>query len=287
MNNIKTFIFLAALTALMMVLGRLIAGQGGMIFAFLLAVFMNFSAYWYSDKIVLKMYKAQPLPESHPVYTIVRSLAAKANMPMPKVYLVETEVPNAFATGRNPQNAVVAVTSGLLTRMNEEELTGVLAHELCHVLHRDTFISVVAATIAGAISSIANIFMMTGGHVGSDGERTNPLVGILFIFLAPMAAGLIQMAVSRSREFEADKGGAELTGKPLWLADALLKLENANHKGNFQQAETHPTTAHLFIINPLSGNKLRHLFMTHPPTEERVARLKAMSGAPLQANRLR
>lgn len=276
MNNIKTLIFLAALTALLMVIGHLLAGKGGMIIAFMFAVFMNFSAYWFSDKIVLKMYKAQPLPESHPVYTIVRSLAAKANTPMPKVYLVETEVPNAFATGRNPQNAVIAVTSGILSRMNEEELTGVLAHELCHVLHRDTFISVVAATIAGAISSIANIFMFTGGQT-ANGERTNPLVGLLLIFLAPMAAGLIQMAVSRSREFEADKGGAELTGKPLWLADALLKLERANHKGNFQQAEMHPATAHLFIINPLSGDRLRSLFMTHPPTEERVARLREMA----------
>lgn len=277
MNNIKTFIFLAALTALMLVLGRLVAGQAGMIFALLLALFMNFSAYWFSDKIVLKMYNAQPLSETHPVYNIIRSLASKANTPMPKVYLVDTEVPNAFATGRNPQNAAIAVTTGLLTRMNEQELTGVLAHELCHVLHRDTFISVVAATIAGTISGIANIFIFTGGHTNGDGERTNPLVGLLLIFLAPMAAGLIQMAVSRSREFEADKGGAELTGKPLWLADALLKLESANHKGTFQQAETHPATAHLFIINPLSGDRLRHLFMTHPSTEERVARLRAMA----------
>ncbi len=277
MNNIKTFIFLAALTALMIVLGNLVAGKAGMLIALFFAIFMNFSAYWFSDKIVLKMYQAQPLPESHPVYNIVRSLAAKANTPMPTVYLVDSEVPNAFATGRNPQNAVIAVTSGILSRMNEEELTGVLAHELCHVLHRDTFISVVAATIAGAISGIANIFMFTGMHSGENGERTNPIVSLLLIFLAPMAAGLIQMAVSRSREFEADKGGAELTGKPLWLADALLKLESANQQGNFQQAEEHPTTAHLFIINPLSGDKLRHLFMTHPPTEERVARLREMA----------
>lgn len=276
MDNIKTFIFLAALTALMIGLGHLVAGKAGMMVALLLAVFMNFSAYWYSDKIVLKMYQAQPLSDNHPVYNIVRTLAAKANTPMPKVYLVDTAVPNAFATGRNPQNAVIAVTAGLLNRMNEEELTGVLAHELCHVLHRDTFISVVAATIAGAIGSIANIFMLTGGNTNSN-ERVNPLMGMLLIILAPMAAGLIQMAVSRSREFEADKGGAELTGQPLWLADALLKLENANHQGGFQQAEEHPTTAHLFIINPLSGDKLRSLFMTHPPTEERVARLRAMS----------
>ena len=276
MDNIKTFIFLAALTALMIGLGHLVAGKAGMMVALLLAIFMNFSAYWYSDKIVLKMYQAQPLSENHPVYNIVRALASKANTPMPKVYLVNTEVPNAFATGRNPQNAVIAVTSGLLNRMSEEELTGVLAHELCHVLHRDTFISVVAATIAGAIGSIANIFMLTGGNTNSN-ERVNPLMGMLLIILAPMAAGLIQMAVSRSREFEADKGGAELTGQPLWLADALLKLENANHQGGFQQAEEHPTTAHLFIINPLSGDKLRSLFMTHPPTEERVARLRAMS----------
>lgn len=277
MNAIKTYVFLAALTALMLILGKLIAGQAGMFFAFFLAVFMNFSAYWFSDKIVLNMYKAQPLPESHPVYTIIRSLAAKANTPMPKVYLVDTEVPNAFATGRNPEHAAIAVTSGLLTRMNEQELTGVLAHELCHVLHRDTFISVVAATIAGAISSIANLFMFTGGTTNSEGERTNPLVSILLIILAPMAAGLIQMAVSRTREFEADKGGAELTGQPLWLADALLKLESANKQGNFQQAEAHPATAHLFIINPLSAEKLQHLFMTHPPTAERVARLKEMA----------
>lgn len=278
MNNVKTFIFLAVLTALMLVLGNLIAGQAGMIFAFLLALFMNFSAYWFSDKIVLRMYNAQPLPDTHPVYNIVRSLASRANTPMPKVYLVDTETPNAFATGRNPQNAVVAVTSGLLNRMNEQDLTGVLAHELCHVLHRDTFISVVAATIAGTISSIANIFMFTGGSANGEEDRINPLVKILLIFLAPMAAGLIQMAVSRSREFEADKGGAELTGKPLWLADALLKLENANHQGQFPQAEMHPATAHLFIINPLSGDTLRQLFTTHPPTAERVARLRAMAG---------
>lgn len=277
MNNIKTFIFLAALTALMVMLGSFIAGKAGMIFAFLLALVMNFSAYWFSDAIVLKMYNAQPLPESHPVYNIVRSLASKANTPMPKVYLVDTEVPNAFATGRNPQNAVVAVTSGLLTRMNEQELTGVLAHELCHVLHRDTFISVITATIAGAIGSIAHIFMFTGGSTNDAGERSNPLVNLLLIFLAPVVAGLIQMAVSRSREFEADKGSAELTGKPLWLADALLKLETANHQGNFQQAETHPSTAHLFIINPLSGDRLRSLFMTHPPTAERVERLREMA----------
>ncbi|WP_298626462.1 zinc metalloprotease HtpX [uncultured Legionella sp.] len=274
MNNIKTFIFLAALTALLLVIGRLIAGQTGMMIALLLAVFMNFSAYWNSDKIVLKMYQAQPLPDSHPVYNIVRSLASKANTPMPKVYRVETNVPNAFATGRNPEHAVIAVTSGLLTRMNEQELTGVLAHELCHVLHRDTFISVVAATLAGGISGVANIFMLA-----RDGNnRTNPIAGFLVIMLAPIAAGLIQMAVSRSREFEADKGGAELTGKPLWLADALLKLEHANHRGNFQQAENHPTTAHLFIVNPLSGDKFRQLFVTHPPTAERVERLRAMAG---------
>lgn len=276
MNNIKTFIFLAALTALMLVLGHVIAGQTGMVIALFLAVFMNFSAYWFSDSIVLKMYQAQPLDDNHPVYNIIRSLAGKAGTPMPKVYLVNTEVPNAFATGRNPQHSAIAVTSGLMSRMNEEELTGVLAHELCHVLHRDTFISVVAATIAGAISGIANIFMFTGARSDGDGERTNPLVGMLLIILAPMAAGLIQMAVSRSREFEADKGGAELTGKPLWLADALLKLES--QQGNFQQADEHPTTAHLFIVNPLSGDTLRSLFRTHPPTAERVARLREMAG---------
>ncbi|MBN9230557.1 MAG: protease HtpX [Legionella sp. 40-6] len=276
MNNLKTFILLAALTALMIIIGKLIAGQAGMLVAFLLALFMNFNAYWFSDKMVLRMYDAQPLPENHAVYRIIARLAQKANMPMPKVYLVDTEVPNAFATGRNPQHAVIAVTSGLLTRMNEEELTGVLAHELCHVQHRDTFISVVAATLAGVISSVAQLFMFTGGSQNEEG-RSGAFTGLIVAILAPLAAGLIQMAVSRSREFEADRGGAELTGQPLWLARALAKLEDANHQGNFSQAQAHPTTAHLFIINPLSGDSLRQLFMTHPPTAERIARLQAMT----------
>ncbi|KTD02644.1 zinc metalloprotease HtpX [Legionella feeleii] len=282
MNNMKTFILLAALTALLLVIGSLLGGRTGLLIALGFTVIMNFGAYWYSDQLVLRMYNAQPLDPSHPVYSIVAQLAAKAQIPMPKVYAIDNPTPNAFATGRNPEHASIAVTSGLLSRMTQEELTGVLAHEMSHVIHRDTLISVVAATLAGAISSVANLFMWTSmfSH-SSDEERPNALVSILMMVLAPLAAGLIQMAVSRSREYEADAGGAQLCGHPLWLASALAKLENANQQGQFQAAEEHPTTAHMFIVNPLSGEQLAALFKTHPVTSERIRRLQEMArGAP-------
>ncbi|MDI9819874.1 MULTISPECIES: zinc metalloprotease HtpX [unclassified Legionella] len=277
MNNIKTFIFLAALTALLLIIGSVLGGHTGLLIALGFAVVMNFGAYWYSDTLVLKMYNAQPLDTSHPVYRIVSQLANKAQIPMPKVYLIDNPTPNAFATGRNPEHASIAVTSGLLNRMTSEELTGVLAHEISHVIHRDTLISVVAATIAGAISGIANLFMWTSMFSHGGDDRPNPVVGLLMMILAPLAAGLIQMAVSRSREYEADARGAELCGNPLWLASALAKLEMANQHSQFQQAEEHPTTAHLFIVNPLSGEKLGELFATHPLTAERIRRLQEMA----------
>lgn len=277
-NKAKTFVLLAALTALLLIIGNLLGGHTGLFIALALAVFMNFSAYWYSDKLVLRAYQAQPLDENHPVYNIIAQLTKKAQIPMPKVYYVETPVPNAFATGRNPEHASIAVTTGILNRMNEEELAGVLAHEMSHVIHRDTLISAVAATLAGAISSLANIFMWSSvGRSSDSDERVNPIGAVLMTVLGPMAAGLIQMAVSRSCEFDADASGAKLCGNPLWLASALAKLEEANQQGQFQAADEHPNTAHMFIVNPLSAEKLSQLFSTHPPTEERIRRLQAMA----------
>ncbi|KTD32956.1 M48 family peptidase [Legionella nautarum] len=277
-NKAKTFVLLAALTALLLIIGNLLGGHTGLLIALALAVFMNFSAYWYSDQIVLRAYQAQPLDENHPVYNIIAQLTKKAQIPMPKVYSVETPVPNAFATGRNPEHASIAVTTGILNRMNEEELAGVLAHEMSHVIHRDTLISAVAATLAGAISSLANIFMWSSLGRSSDSEdRVNPIGAMLMTVLGPMAAGLIQMAVSRSCEYDADASGAKLCGNPLWLASALAKLEEANQQGQFQAADEHPNTAHMFIVNPLSAAKLSQLFSTHPPTEERIRRLQAMA----------
>ncbi len=270
---------LAALTALLLVIGNALGGRAGLILAFGFALIMNFGAYWYSDTIVLRMYNAQPLDTTHPVYQIIRDLSQKAQIPMPKVYAVDNPTPNAFATGRNPEHASIAVTTGLLTRLTQEELTGVLAHEMSHVTHRDTLISVIAATLAGAISSIANMFMWTSAFGGnSDENRPNAFASILMMILAPLAAALVQMAVSRSREYEADTGGAKLCGHPLWLASALGKLEMANQQGQFQQAEAHPTTAHLFIVNPLSSERLTSLFATHPPISDRIQRLKEMAG---------
>lgn len=279
MNTIKTFVLLAALTALMLLVGTALGGRGGMIIALMFAVIMNFSAYWFSDKLVLSMYGARPLPPEHLVSRILSELADRAAIPTPKAYLIEDATPNAFATGRNPDNASIAVTEGLLSLVSHEELTGVLAHEMAHVIHRDTLLSVVAATIAGAISGIANMFMwlsMFGGARSDDEGGVNPIVGILLMILAPMAASLIQMAISRSREFAADEGGARLCGEPMWLANALMKLEAQNRSHVFSNAESHPATAHLFIVNPLNGKRFSELFRTHPLTEERVKRLQAM-----------
>lgn len=278
MNDMRTFVLLAALTALLLVLGNILGGHSGLMIALVMAFIMNVGSYWFSDSIVLKMYKAQPLDPSNPVYQILHELAQKAHIPMPKAYLIDDPTPNAFATGRNPEHAAIAVTRGILQSLSKEELTGVLAHEMAHVVHRDTLIGTVSATIAGAISSFANIFMWTsaaGGHQQED--RPNPLVAMLMVFLAPIAAGLIQMAISRSREFEADKGGAEICGQPLWLASALAQLENANRESVIEEAETHPATAHIFTVNPLHGAKLSQMFATHPPIAERIERLKAMA----------
>ncbi len=278
MNNVKTFILLAALTALLLLIGHALGGQTGVLIALVMAVGMNFSAYWYSDQMVLKMFNARPVDASHRIYQIVATLARNANLPMPKVYEVDSPTPNAFATGRNPSHAAVAVTTGLMQRMDDEEISGVLGHEMAHVLHRDTLISAIAATFTGAISYVANIFMMSG-RSGGEGNRSNPISALLMLFLAPMAAGLIQMAVSRSREFEADAGGAAICGHPMWLARALAKLEDANHQGQFPQADQHPNTAHMFTVNPLSGSSLSAMFRTHPLTAERIKRLQELAQA--------
>lgn len=279
MNNTKTFLLLTALTAVLLLIGGLIGGRVGILFALIFAGIMNLGAYWYSDKIVLSMYKAYEAPQSSPIYRIVERLSQNAQLPMPKVYLIKSDAPNAFATGRNPGHASVAATTGLVSMLSNEELSGVMAHELSHVLHRDTLISAVTATIAGAISGIANWFMWLSFFGGHDEEGSvNPIVGILLMILAPIAAMLIQMAISRSREFEADRVGAQLCNNPLWLASALEKLEASKSKVTLNDAQTHPATAHLFIVNPLQGERLAELFATHPLTSERIRRLKAMVG---------
>ncbi len=278
MNNIKTFALMAGMTALLLIIGGALGGRGGVMMALLFAGLMNFGAYWFSDQIVLKVYKAEPLSKSHIVSKMLQKLARRAEIPTPKAFLLKQSSPNAFATGRNPEHASIAVTEGLLSLLTEDELYGVLAHEMSHVLHRDTLISTVSATIAGAISSIVNLFMWTnilGGH--NDERHVNPFVSMLIMVLAPMAASLIQFAISRSREFEADAGSAKLTGSPSSLASALMKLERYAKDGYFSDAETHPASAHLFIINPLRGEKLTALFRTHPLTDERVRRLNSMS----------
>jgi len=277
-NMVKTTLFLALLTGLFIAVGGLLGGRSGMLMAFVLAVIMNFVSYWFSDKIVLKMYGAQPIGEAEApvVYRIVRSLATRAGIPMPKLYLIPSEAPNAFATGRSPQHAAVAVTQGILRIMDERELEGVLAHELSHVLNRDILISTVAATVAGAISMLANMAqwgMMFGGSRDDEGRSTNPIALILTIILAPLAAMLIQMAVSRSREYQADASGARLTKNPHGLASALAKLGQATR---IVPMDANPATAHLFIVNPLTGRSLMNLFATHPPLEDRIARLEAM-----------
>ncbi|EAR21029.1 zinc metalloprotease HtpX [Nitrococcus mobilis] len=284
MNTLRTTVLLASLTALLLIAGKALGGNGGMVVALVLAMVMNFGSYWFSDKLVLRMYRAQPVgPGTAPeLYSIVEDLARRAQMPMPAVYIVESDTPNAFATGRNPEHAAVAATTGLLRIMNREELIGVLAHELSHVRHRDTLVSAIAATLAGAITMLANMaqwMLLFGGLRGNDNEQGGGGVfgALVMMILAPLAAMLIQMAVSRSREFGADQGGAELTGNPLWLASALRKLEQANQRAPMQTAANHPATAHLFIVNPLSGLRLARLFTTHPSTEERIRRLEAMA----------
>ncbi len=280
MNNIlKTTLLLTALTLLMVFLGGLVGGRSGMMSALVFACLMNFGTYWFSDKIVLAMYRAQPLAENEApgVFGIVRELTEKSRMPMPKIFLIPSAAPNAFATGRNPEHAVVAVTQGILDLLGKEELKGVLAHELAHVLHRDILISSIAATIAGAVSIMSRWALYFGGGQRRQEERqSNPLVMILSMILVPLAASLIQLAVSRSREYHADEEGGLLCGNPLYLASALSKLEAGSKR--FPMRDANPATAHLFIVNPLTaGDAFMKLFSTHPPIEERIARLENLA----------
>ena len=277
-NLLKTAVLMAAITALFMAIGRLLGGQAGMMLAFVVALGMNFFSYWFSDKMVLRMYNAQEVDErSAPqFYRMVAELAAKAELPMPKVYLINEDAPNAFATGRNPQHAAVAATTGILRVLSERELRGVMAHELAHVKHRDILISTISATMAGAIGMLANVGMMFGGR-DAEGRPVNPIVSIAVMILAPLAASLIQMAISRSREFEADRGGAEICGDPQALASALEKIHRVARGIPLPTTEAHPETAQMMIMNPLSGDGLKSLFSTHPSTEERVQRLLAMA----------
>ena len=277
-NLMKTAILMAAITALFMALGSMLGGAQGMMVALVIALGMNFFSYWFSDKLVLKMYNAKEVDETSApqFYRMVRELAQRAQLPMPKDYLIEEDAPNAFATGRNPEHAAVAATTGILRALTERELRGVMAHELAHVKHRDILISTISATMAGAISMLANFAMFFGGR-NSEGRSTNPIVGLLVMLLAPIAAGLIQMAISRGREFEADRGGAEISGEPQALASALQKIHRIAQGLPLATTERHPETAQMMIVNPLSAGGLRGLFSTHPATEERVERLLAMA----------
>jgi heat shock protein HtpX len=277
-NILKTAVLMAAITALFMAIGGMVGGRTGMMVALLVAVGMNFFSYWFSDTMVLKMYNAREVDATTAprFYAMVQELAQRAQLPMPRVYLIDESAPNAFATGRNPDNAAVAATTGILNVLTERELRGVMAHELAHVKHRDILISTISATMAGAISMLANFAMFFGGR-DSEGRPHNPIAGIAVALLAPLAASLIQMAISRAREFEADRGGAEISGDPHALASALQKIQQYARGIPMDAAERHPETAQMMIMNPLSGGGLRGLFSTHPATEERVERLMAMA----------
>ncbi|WP_374496915.1 zinc metalloprotease HtpX [Vogesella indigofera] len=277
-NWLKTTMLMAAIVALFGMIGGMIGGQSGMLLALLFGGVMNVFAYWNSDKMVLRMYNAQEVdartaPE---LYNMVAELAQRAQMPMPRVYVIHEEQPNAFATGRNPEHAAVAATTGIMRMLSYQELRGVMAHELAHVKHRDTLISTISATMAGAISALANFAMFFGGR-DEEGRPANPIASIAVALLAPLAASLIQMAISRAREFEADRGGAEISGDPLALASALQKIEYYAQGRIMPAAEAHPETAQMMIINPLSGGGLSSLFRTHPHTEERIARLNQIA----------
>lgn len=277
-NWLKTSVLMAAIVALFGVIGSVIGGANGMVLALLFGGVMNVFAYWFSDKMVLRMYNAQEVDEASApqFYAMVRELAQRAGLPMPRVYLINEDQPNAFATGRNPQNAAVAATTGILRLLSAREIRGVMAHELAHVRHRDILISTISATMAGAISALANFAMFFGGR-DSEGRPANPLASLLVALLAPLAASLIQMAISRAREFEADRGGAEICGDPNALADALTRIDHFARGIPMITAEEHPATAQMMIMNPLHGGGLASLFSTHPATEERVARLRAMA----------
>ena len=282
-NWLKTSILMAGIMALFGVIGSLIGGASGMIMALLFGGAMNIFAYWFSDSMVLKMYNAQEVDEASApqFYAMVRELAQRAGMPMPRVYLIDEAQPNAFATGRNPEHAAVAATTGILHLLSAREIRGVMAHELAHIQHRDILISTISATMAGAISALANFAMFFGGR-DSEGRPSNPIASIAVALLAPIAASLIQMAISRAREYEADRGGAELSGDPDALADALAKIDAYARGIPMPVAEAHPATAQMMIMNPLSGGSIAGLFSTHPPTEERVARLRALARGRIQ-----
>jgi heat shock protein HtpX len=277
-NWVKTAMLMAAITALFIVIGGLIGGQRGMMFALVMALGMNFFSYWFSDKMVLRMYNAQEVDENTApqFYRMVRDLATRANLPMPRVYLINEDAPNAFATGRNPEHAAVAATTGILRVLSEREMRGVMSHELAHVKHRDILISTISATMAGAIAALANFAMFFGGR-DRDGRSGNPIAALAVALLAPIAAALIQMAISRAREFEADRGGAQISGDPEALASALDKIHRYAAGIPFRTAEEHPATAQMMIMNPLSGGGMQNLFSTHPSTEERIRRLMEMA----------
>ncbi|MCS7184497.1 MAG: zinc metalloprotease HtpX [bacterium] len=277
MNNFRTFLLLAVLTLLFVIIGKIVGGTHGMIFAFVFACIMNFISYWFSDKIILMMYGAKPvskeeLPE---VYSILEELTTSSNMPMPKVYLMNTTIANAFATGRNPKNAAVAVTTGILQILNRKELRGVLAHELAHIRNRDTLISTLAATLVGAIYMLADMARWAFMFLGHRERRgVNPIALLIVAIIAPLAAMLIQLAISRQREFQADRSGGILSKDPLSLASALEKLEYAARR---IQAQVNPATAHLFIVSPFTSESLISLFMTHPPTKLRIKKLEELA----------
>jgi len=279
MNNIKTFFLLVTLTLILVWAGAALGGKQGMTIALIFALSMNFFAYWFSDKIVLRMYGAKEVSEAEApeLYGIVRRLAQKAEIPMPKVYMMNQEQPNAFATGRNPKHAAVAVTTGIMRILSQEELQGVIGHELAHIQHRDILISTIAATIAGAISYLAQMAqwaMLFGGHRGDDDEGGSPIAALAMMIVGPIAALIVQMAISRSREYAADTGGAQLAGNPRYLSGALRKLYLASQK---IPMDANPATSHMFIVNPLSGGGILKIFSTHPPIEERISRLESMS----------
>lgn len=280
-NTMKTAFLLGLMTILIILIGKAVGGQNGMVFAFFLAAVMNIGSYWFSDKIVLAMYRAQEIaPQDHPeIHQMVAELAQNAGIPKPRVYLIEDDSPNAFATGRNPNHAVVAVTTGILRILSRQELRGVLAHELAHIKNRDILVGSIAATMAGAVMILANMARFAaffgGGRDSEEGERGGGLIGLLVMtIVAPIAAMLIQMAISRSREYLADASGARFSGTPLALAGALEKLQLASQR--IPMEDPQPATAHMFIVNPLSGRSLLNLFSTHPPIEERIARLRSM-----------
>lgn len=276
MNSLKTFFLMVTMTFILMFLGNLLGGQQGTLIALVFAVIMNFFSYWFSDKIVLKMYNAKEVSSDTQLYQLVKNLTQKANLPMPKIYIINERQPNAFATGRNPQNAAVAVTSGLMNLVSIEELSGVIGHELGHIHNRDILISTVAATMAGAISFLSNMARWGIGtrRRDDDDRNSNPWIALMAAILAPIAAMLVQMAISRTREYKADRFGAKISGNPLYLADALRKLEM--YSKNIPMSNAIPSTENMFIVNPFNGENIAKLFSTHPSTADRIAKLEEM-----------